>query len=337
MPAQKFGSDITAMLVRLTQCGAPQNLPTLYTDLAGRCKGESEQMILEKAFATAASALGVHIKPRATPGYVMAVKTFRFTGDQHYDVGHGILILSLVPPGAVSTAARKQAIEDQQQADAFDTNQCSDNVQGGVNVNEINKMHNLKGYTATEWNEASLQLKAMLPVLGGVLGAMHPVTTEYQVFLKQCKSVETRLRAALQRKYGERAGAVLFACHVQLKLHNWFESQTEHGNINTTPPPNFLSDLDTFCEGGATYWMPDGEDVDLFRPILAARTPTRPPPAPTAGGGRGVRAGEDLATAPATRVANNHHDPRLTADEAIAPNVRSRTVTEAIARGGGHQ
>lgn len=127
-------------------------------------------MIFDKATSNSARALGMHVKPKATSGHVMAVKTFRFVGDQHHDAGHGILPFSLVPPGAVSPAARKQTAEDQQRADAFDANQCSENVQGGVNVAEINKMRNLKGHAASEWSEASLQLKAMLPILGTLLG-----------------------------------------------------------------------------------------------------------------------------------------------------------------------
>jgi len=81
-------------------------------------------------------------------------------------------------------------------------------------------MQNLKGYTATKWNEAVLQLKAMLPMLGALLGELHPVTEGYQQFLWMFESMETRLRDTLQRKYGEQLGAVLFVYHIQLKLHN---------------------------------------------------------------------------------------------------------------------
>jgi len=133
------------MLLKLTQCSDHANLPELCLALASRKKGESECMIVEKAMATTAQAMGSFIRPKATPGHVMVLKTFKLVGDQHYEVGHGILPFLLVPPGAMSPAARKQAAEDQQRADAFDANQHSDNAQGGVNVSEINKMRNLKG------------------------------------------------------------------------------------------------------------------------------------------------------------------------------------------------
>ena len=113
MPSQKFGAEITRMHVKLTQADQESNLPPLHLDLAGRKKGESERMILEKAIADSSRILGVYIRPKATPGHVITVKTFKYTGDQQYEVGHGVLAFSLIPPGVVSTAARKQAAEDQ--------------------------------------------------------------------------------------------------------------------------------------------------------------------------------------------------------------------------------
>jgi len=301
--------------------------------MASRKKGESERMTFDKSLADSAGTLGVHIRPKATPGHVLAIKTFKYTGDQQCEISHGVLPFSLVPPGAVSTAARKQTAEDQQRADAFDANQYSDNVQGGVSIAEINKMRNSKGHAVTEWSETMLQLKAMLPMLGTLLGKLHPVTEAYQSFLRVLEAMETRLCDALQHKHGERLAAVLFVYHVQLKLHNWFEGQMEFGTPERMATPRFESSLDVFSEGGATYWMPEGKDVELIKPIIASRTTWQPV---IGGDGAPALARGRAAAAPVAgeRVVNNHRDDRLTGNNAIGTNVWTRTVAEAITRGG---
>jgi len=98
------------------------------------------------------------------------------------------------------------------------------------------------------------------------------------------------------------------------------------------PAPTFKSGLTIFGEGGATYWMPDGEDVELIKPLITSRStrsPAAPAPAPTGGHAR-------LLATPAAgeRVVNNQRDPHLTNNDAIGNNVRARSVSDAIARGG---
>jgi len=74
-------------------------------------------------------------------------------------------------------------------------------------------------------------------MLGAVLGQFHLLTEAHDSFLKRYEAMETRLRSGLQRKCGERLAAVLFVCHIQLKLYNWFESQMEHGSCACIPAP----------------------------------------------------------------------------------------------------
>lgn len=147
--------------------------------------------------------------------------------------------------------------------------------------------------------------------------------------------METRLRAGLQCEHGERLSAVLFVHHVQLKLHNWFEAQMEFGSPEAMASPRFESGLEIFSEGGATYWMPMGEDVELIKPLASARSRPSPTlaPAPVVSGGRGNRTGGREALTPGERVANNNRDPRMM-EAPLEANVRARSVTDAISRGG---
>jgi hypothetical protein len=89
--------------------------------LAGRPKGISERILLQREVELAARAQGV--QPfKVTPSQILALKTFDFAGDGYTEVGTGLLPFSVTPPDATSASAHRMLPEDRarSRAETFD-------------------------------------------------------------------------------------------------------------------------------------------------------------------------------------------------------------------------
>jgi hypothetical protein len=151
---------------------------------------------------------------QVTLSQVIAMKTFDFTGASYIILGSGVLPFSITPADATSDKGGAVIRADRGQAETFDLS--GDSVNGAMTTDDATRMRNYKGYIASDWMEARLQLRSVACLMGALLDTKHPVFVFYKVFLRKYDLMEPRVRREFEVVHGPRLGPALMVFHVQL-------------------------------------------------------------------------------------------------------------------------
>jgi hypothetical protein len=144
---KKYGDRLADQMLLLTNQPDDDQLPNFFHELAGRPKGISERILLQREVDLAARALGV--QPfKVAPSQSLAFKTFDFVGDGYTEIGTGLLPFSVVPPDATSASARRMLSEDGACAEMFDMS--GDGANGALTTSDANRLRNNKGYIVAD-------------------------------------------------------------------------------------------------------------------------------------------------------------------------------------------
>jgi hypothetical protein len=345
---EKYGDRLADQMLLLTNQPDDDLLPNFCHELAGRPKGISERILLQREVDLAARAQGV--QPfKVTPSQILALKTFDFAGNGYTEVGTGLLPFSVTPPpDATSASARRMLSEDRARADTFDMSGEGDN--GALTTSDVNRLRNNKGYVVVDWVEARAQARSYAALVGALLGTGHQCVLNYSDYLSRLDDMESRLRWDLDSTHGQRFPP-LMVFHTQLIWRSWFVKQLSTGQTRVIAAPDFCHGLDAFDVHNNLSWLPSVSNV----PALQALTS----PSRNLGQGSGSQEGggnSNLAAraTPATTAsasptpaapAGNRHDPgrpvrntdrdaMFTGNIPFAANVRTHRVQQAIALAG---
>lgn len=344
---ERFQGYITDKLLILTDSLTDDDLPSVYHKLAARQKGTSKRVILQQAYDLAADELQLNRLP-ASPSHVLDLDQWDFTGSSMDAVGTGLLPFSIVPPDASSRQAKKALLEDSERGRQYDMS--GEAVAGAISAGDAKKLYNAKGYVASDWAEAEIQLELYGVMLGTLLGTKHAVTRLHILAYRTYLRCRTRLQASMNRKYGVALAPPLLVFHFQLNYRSWFDERFT-AKIVDSPEPDVAGGFQLFNRSNRLDWLPGYEDI----PCLASLAPTHaavgmPPAAPRgSGGGRG---GGGVGPRPPTpvasetpapvanawgnnpdagpRVQNTKRDARFMGNSPLALNVKGRLITAAM-------
>jgi hypothetical protein len=249
---ERLGESLTDRLLLLCRATDDDELPPLYHKWAARPRGVSERNILQQGVDAAAAVLDVP-SFQVTPTQVMAFKNFRYAGLTYFDIGNGLLPLSITPSDATSVQALAMLAADRVRADAFDLGADPEN--GAVAPGEVASLHNLSGHTPQTWNEASSQLLGMQALMEALLGNGHPTVTAYGRFLRRYSRMLTRIEFEIDHAHGRRLGPSIMTFHVQLDWRNWLVVQLEAGGTESIDPPDFGTGLTMLETQNNLMWL----------------------------------------------------------------------------------
>jgi hypothetical protein len=195
--------------------------------------------------------------------------------------------------------------------------------------------------------EARTQLHSSQALMGALLGVEHPLVGSYGRFLRQYNRLMTRLESEVDQVHGRQLGPSLVTFHIQLMWHNWLVAQLDAAQTDWVDPLVFGVGLSMMEAQNNVMWLPTVTNVPL---LLALRhiprvdltaTPSVRVPAARAPTARAATPASDTAPAAAAarrdagrQVRNPNRAPRFAGNTPFAQNVRSRTVSEAIATAG---
>jgi hypothetical protein len=318
-------------------------------NVSGKPKRLSERVILQREVDAAAQVLDL-VPFQVTPSQVIAMKTFDFTGASYSEIGTGVLPFSIPPADAPSSKGLAAIRADRGRAETFDLS--GDSVNGAITTNDATHMRNYKGYVASDWMEARLQIQSVACLMGALLGTTHPVLMCYKVFLWKYDLMEPRVWREFELVYGPRLGPALMVFHVQLMWRSWLAEQIS--SDTHMPLPDFCTGLRTLEQNNTLSWVPSCVNVPQLQAFMQVARP--------AGGtqhihrvgavsgsynnsGGGMAAGRvgvptsgatTVAPLPATRarVSNPTRKREFTGTTAFAVNVRSRRIAEVMVLAG---
>jgi hypothetical protein len=85
-----------------------------------------------------------------------------------------------------------------------------------MTTDDATRMWDYKGYVASDWMEARLQIRSVACLMGALLGTTYPVFMCYKVFLRKYDLMEPKVRREFEVVHGPRLGPALLVFHVQL-------------------------------------------------------------------------------------------------------------------------
>ena len=330
--AASLGETVAEKLLVLCNKSTFEELPILYTRLANKKKKEDNLTIVQEAVNRAATALNLTGAPVVTPATLAFVKTFRFYGIDKYDVASGVLPMSFVPPGAASAQARARGAEANQQTFGYLNMMSTENQH--ITSADAKELAKSKGYVATRWSEATVQLEAYQAVLCALLGSNHEVFRAYQMGVRQYKRIALQFQDALDRSVGEALAPALLVYSFQIRIRAWMEEQWMEPD--TVPTPDFASELRTYQYTENLQWLPDVSLVQELRGLIRSPTPSPPhgqrfqsSPGPTPSGGSSAQR-DNRQPARQTRVENAGIDPRFREDNELREHIKSWKISKAI-------
>jgi len=115
-------------------------------------------------------------------------------------------------------------------------------------------------------------------------------------------------------------------------IRSWFQEVLN--DEEDVPIPDFRADLTSYERTKRFDWVPDYSGIPAIKALEGTR-PTANDGGGSGGGGGGDRTNTNPPTNDANaRASNNHRDPRYTGNTPFANNVRTRSITDAIAAAG---
>jgi hypothetical protein len=138
-----------------------------------------------------------------------------------------------------------------------------------LSTSDTQRLRNQKGYVVCNWNEARMQPRCNLALLGALCGDEHDVTLSWATMLRHFERVESRLPHAMDLEFGPRLAPALFVFHLQLIERDWFEEQMCTGQRFVVPAPEFAER--TFERQNNLSWLPSVSNVPALFALLAIR------------------------------------------------------------------
>jgi hypothetical protein len=118
----------------------------------------------------------------------MAFQIFFVAGAAYFEVGTGLLPLSIIPGDATSTVARAMLEADRGRANAFDLGRDTEN--GDIAPGDVRSLRNLSGYLPQTWMEARTQVWSYCGLCAALIGNLHPTVAAYhRLFMLMTKSL----------------------------------------------------------------------------------------------------------------------------------------------------
>jgi len=328
---ESFGSLTAQRLLVMCQKELEEELPILYTRLANKKKREDFVTIVQQTVEEAAELLGGGHVPVITPGIMGLIKSFRFHGNDDTDIGSGVLPLAFVPPGGNSGKARARRVEANESATLYGNMMSTEGQH--ISSADAQALSKTKGYVPSKWTEATVQLKAYLPVLASMVGTNHPLFRAYQRGVNLYADKAIMIQEALDDRVGERLGPGLFVYSFQIKLKGWFENQW--GSREQFRVPDFEDGLWRYLLERNLEWLPSYQEipelVHLSRPVAPELAPAPSGAGGSGGGGRTGPKGPSATSNPAQeRVVNTKPDPRLREHNEMCTRIREWKVGKAV-------
>ena len=295
-------------------------LPGLYSRIAQQKKKESLHSIIQQTIDDHAQKFDMIEGPIVSTGSMQLFKTLRFQGVDEQDLGSGILPMSLTPPGAVSSQARAQLIEHNENALTYDFMMSTDGQQ--ISSGDAKLLSKTKGYVPTEWSEAKAQVEAYQPVVTAILGELHPTALEYIRAVKYASTIFLSLKQALEDKVGRKQAPAVYSYIFHSSMHGWFREQ--YHTRYPVPPPELVNDFRRFSMRKNLEWLPNISDIESIRTLgqveapIAPRSPTKKTTAAATNSGIG------------TRVVNPFWDGRFKLDNAFCTVVKEKAARKII-------
>jgi hypothetical protein len=258
---EKYGDRLVDQMLLLTNQSDDDQLPNFFHELAGRPKGISEQILLQREVDLAARALGV--QPfKVTPSQILALKMFDFLGDGRTEIGTGLLPFSFTPTEATSASDHRMLSENRARAETFDMR--GEGANGALTTRDANRLQNNKGYIVADWMEARAQARSYASLVGTLLGKGHHCVLNYHEYLSRLDEMESRLRWELCSTHGHRLGPPLMVFHTQLIWRSWFVKQLATGQTRVIAAPDFCHGLDAFDMHNNLSWLPSVSHVTVL-------------------------------------------------------------------------
>lgn len=218
----------------------------------------SERYLFQTQVGMSAEELGC-TAPRVPPTQTICVRNWQFHGKGLGQLGTDILPLSVIPPNCTSPRAQRALAEDQANAKTFD--RVGDPTNSHVCVSDMRSLRNPNINFPQNWTEATLQLKAYVPLLAAVIGNNHHKVDDLMEFLIEYERLLPRLMSALDSEYSPALGPIIMVLYVQLKMRRWLKRQNSVRTTAALPAPNLASGLDNFDGGNNLAWLPTIDNI----------------------------------------------------------------------------
>jgi hypothetical protein len=137
-----------------------------------------------------------------------------------------------------------------------------------MTTDDATRIRNYKGYVASDWMEASLQIRSIACLMGGLLGTTHPVIMCYKVFLRKYDLMDPRVQREFELVYGPRLGPALVVFHVQPMWRCWLVEQIS--SDTHMPLPDFCTGLRTMEQNNNLSWLPSCANVPQLQALVQA-------------------------------------------------------------------
>jgi hypothetical protein len=196
---EKCGDRLADQMILLTNQPDDDQLPNFFHELAGRPKGISNRILLQREVDLAACSLGV--QPfKFTPSQILALETFDFVGYGYTEIGTGLLPFSVTPPVATSAWARRMLSEDRARVETF--GMSGEGANGAITTSDANRLRKNKGYIIADWMEARAQVRSYAALVEALIGTCHHCVLNYNDYLSRLDEVESHLRWELDSTHG---------------------------------------------------------------------------------------------------------------------------------------
>ena len=308
-------------------------LPLLYLRLANKKKHEDLLTIMQQTIEEAAELLGALVVAM-TPATMAYIKTFRFHGNDDTDIGSGVLPMSFVPPGGVSSKARARQVEDATASFAY-MNMMGTEGQH-ITSADAQSLSKSKGYVPCQWTEAMVQLRAYAPVLASIVGTSHPLYVAYNKGFNLYMQRSIELHGALEGRAGERLAPGMLVYIFQIRLKGWFENQW--GMQDELAVPDFAHVFWRYLLDKNLECLPDIQSIPELRQLaMPIEDPNRGSlsrwgaPGGSSTGSDTRRSGGGASVPPTqTRVPNDAMDARFAENNELCKNIKDWKVMKAI-------
>jgi len=195
-------------LLRLCNVEEVSDLPRYWHEAAAwkKTSGITLTNVLQEAVDLAASELEmVELAPRVTVSHANALQNWNFVGLSQQDIGSGILLFTITPPGATSLQAKERLRRDFEQV-----NDESTMIAGNTSISATDAKA-LRGgaYVPVDFDELEAGLSAGGILLGAVLGVEHSTVKSYFNSLRTYTRVKLQLKQMMIARYGEALAAAI--------------------------------------------------------------------------------------------------------------------------------
>ena len=230
-------------------------LPRLYSLIANKPKQSTPLSIFQQDAEDYGLALNIEV-PILPLGVGTAIKSLQFGGINVANLGSGIGLMAIVPPGADSSKAKAASLMILQSI------QSAEFAAGNMSVADSVSLSKTEGYMPEDFVEGEVQVKSFIPVLTSMIGPEHALVREYTSSREYIERNKIRFYKALNKECGARQAPVMLVYLFQHLVIGYFAEAA----LNTThlAPHLLLTNLQTWKMGSSMYWLPSVDRVSCI-------------------------------------------------------------------------